>query len=466
MNKLLKYCQIGGTGVIAEAGEFYKDVNGQIKQINPNTVSHDDYILIDEQGNPISKMPYNQGGVAVNGVQNVLSASHENRKSDDDSYKKADEDIRIKPKEGKEFAKRFNFGNIKFNGGSPSKLFNSVLEAKTNKLKKYNNIEYNENSPYGINSSKANGAYVEALPQDEMIYDEIFNYQESKKQESNEDTMQRGGNILYVESKDDSRYRAYQDSLNVNKLQKLAINQYNNSLKLTPRQRKEYWDSLGEEGADVSNPLYDSVWNLTRLNKKEPVLHENYGKLQGIGLYMERPKYFPYPKKPVQVKSKLSAKNYKQPLQKKILHKNQINNLNKLQSIPYQQQEVDYDYPKIDFTPIQEQEFYNPERVIGSEYNQNLDASYGKFQKRKSDYYDKQLQKINRQQGGKGTLSPYPEMYGSKPVAMVNIKGKLYPATIVDGRTVSMDDVFDKRDSVELKNFKAIKLNKNERPKK
>lgn len=251
--------QGGENGVIAEAGEFYKDENGQIKQVNPDTVTHDDYMLIDEQGNPISKMPYNKGGVVISGVQNVLSASHENRETNEPSYKKADEDIRIKPKEGKEFAKRFNFDNIKFNGGSPSKLFDSVLEAKTKKLKKYNNVEYNENSLYGINSSKANGAYVESLPQDEMIYDEIFDYQESKKQENLSNFMQTGG---------------------------------------------------------------------------------------------------------------------------------------------------------------------------------------------------------------KGTLSPYPEMYGSKPVAMVNIKGKLYPASTVNGRTVSIDDVFNKRDSVELKNFKAIKLNKNERIKK
>lgn len=62
--------------------------------------------------------------------------------------------------------------------------------------------------------------------------------------------------------------------------------------------------------------------------------------------------------------------------------------------------------------------------------------------------------------GGKGVLSPYPQMQGNRPVAMVNVKGKLYPVSTIDNRTVSMDDVFMPKDSVNFLNQKAVRFKK------
>ena len=111
---------------------------------------------------------------------------------------------------------------------------------------------------------------------------------------------------------------------------------------------------------------------------------------------------------------------YKKPTQPvEILKRNKIDTLDQLEFIPYQQQEINYDYPNINYQATESTEFYNPERVVGSEYNQNPDASYGKFQKRKSDFYDKKLQEMNKKQYGGATQTNFKSRLN--PNADINI---------------------------------------------
>lgn len=63
-----------------------------------------------------------------------------------------------------------------------------------------------------------------------------------------------------------------------------------------------------------------------------------------------------------------------------------------------------------------------------------------------------------KQQGGR--LQQFPTMYGSKPVALVNTPQGVKRVDMINNRTVSMDDMFDK-DSVQVQGNKAIIVKKN-----
>jgi len=185
--------QLGGQGSLVkmESKEVYKDPNGNIMRVKDNAPTHDDGVLLN--GNKISKASYNEGGVVLP-AESVLSATHENRDEDDDSYGLIDEIIKIKPKELNQYANVLGFKNIKSNKSvSPSKAFELLRDSKlkqANKLLKPKRELFSDD--YTKASIKANEVLANTLPSDEDIYDLLFEIQESKKSYLSSRNKQKG----------------------------------------------------------------------------------------------------------------------------------------------------------------------------------------------------------------------------------------------------------------------------------
>jgi len=103
--------------------------------------------------------------------------------------------------------------------------------------------------------------------------------------------------VLRVSSPNDPRLRAYQDSLNVHNLQNIGLKEFEQSKKLTPAQRTNFWNGApgNTTGYNVNNPLWDSIW---RLNIPHKDL-ETSETLTGLGLSFHKPKPFPTPQRTV-----------------------------------------------------------------------------------------------------------------------------------------------------------------------
>jgi hypothetical protein len=93
MNKLAKYYQSGGQ-VIAEDKEYVKTDSGKVLKIK-NAPTHNDRVIATPKG----PVPAIKGGILLNNVKSVLSATQDNRNSNDRLYTYKDEEIKIKPKE-------------------------------------------------------------------------------------------------------------------------------------------------------------------------------------------------------------------------------------------------------------------------------------------------------------------------------------------------------------------------------
>jgi hypothetical protein len=60
-----------------------------------------------------------------------------------------------------------------------------------------------------------------------------------------------------------------------------------------------------------------------------------------------------------------------------------------------------------------------------------------------------------------GRLQVFPTMYGRIPVALADTPQGVKRIEVLDGRTISMDDMFNKKDSVQIKDNKAVTIKKN-----
>lgn len=517
-SKSLWNAQTGGETnnlTIVENGEYIKDNQGKIGKIT-NIPSHDDNeLIIDGESQYV---PKGQGGQGTYNVNSVLSATHENRNQSDNTYGKTDEEIKIKPQEALALAEQLNLSIKRPLGSiSPSKLMDKLLESREKLVTKYKDIDKPLNFERQANSFVANVDVLKSIPTPEDIYEFLFQNQEDSKSENNEmyaqtgiqidpakkgtfksaatrygmsmDALatdakenpekysgilrkkanfyrnfvkQTGGNTLYVDSKNDPRYKAYQDSLNL-------FNSYKNVRKgleekgYTPQMSyadktkimkfpvnrglgKEYYDSFQNKEnknikqineneyliLDTANNMVNTDLPYQLFNKKikpsgvtEYKGSEKYMigstpdnikiSTKGRGLQLAssvfgggrdirpvfeydnaNPKQQVIFKEPI-IKNRVNVNTkprYIQPV------RNQIDNLSQIESIPYQEQGVNYQYPDINYQAPESTEFYNPERVIGSEYIRNADGSMGRFQKKKSEYYDKELQEMNKQTGG------------------------------------------------------------------
>jgi len=196
--KNIKRQEGGDGGVIAEDKEWVKMEDGSVAKIN-NAPTHDDGVLI--TGNYQTKVGPGKGGVAIKGVESVISATQENRNVSDDSYTYKDEEIKIKPEKAINIANQFGFKIQKPSKNlSPAKLLDLLLQAKADFIAKYKQAENTETTTLEAkNSAKANQAIINALPSDEDLYDIIFSIQENSKEEESfmqieeQDSMQSGG---------------------------------------------------------------------------------------------------------------------------------------------------------------------------------------------------------------------------------------------------------------------------------
>ena len=201
MNKLAKYkrdfktyfnpMQSGGSNgkVIAEDNEYIKTNQGKVLKIE-DAPTHNDKVIQTPKGLVKAK----KGGILLDNVDSVLSATHENRNSKDRLYTHKDEEIKIMPKEAKVISEAFHLP-IKFQkkGISPSKLLDQLIEKRKTTLAKYENLltprRFSEST---FNAIKANKAVIASIPSVEELYDKVFEYSESKKSENTNNTAQLG----------------------------------------------------------------------------------------------------------------------------------------------------------------------------------------------------------------------------------------------------------------------------------
>jgi hypothetical protein len=176
--------------VIAENNEWVKMDDGSIARINDAPI-HDDNERFTDSG--FKKVKNNKGGVELSGIQSVISATHENRNSNDESYTDKDEEIKIKPKEAIDIATQLGFKiNKPTKSISPGKLLDLTIESKNKFLGKFKQTK----TPYSIEaqaSLKANEAVINSMLSDEDLYDAIFSVQENKKQGGANSIAQDGG---------------------------------------------------------------------------------------------------------------------------------------------------------------------------------------------------------------------------------------------------------------------------------
>lgn len=180
MSKLTKYLkkQVGGNSVpkvIAEKGEYFKDVEGKVQKVSDKMPEHDDPYLVTSNG--ITQANKGEGGVLLDDVASVVSNTQETK---NDSYNEIDESIGVKPKEAEYISKSLGL-KVKTNKTiSPSKFIDLLQKQVDKELQKYTKQTYTGN--YKENSITANKAVVSKLPTLENIYDLVFQLQESKKQ--------------------------------------------------------------------------------------------------------------------------------------------------------------------------------------------------------------------------------------------------------------------------------------------
>ena len=199
MKQSYKKYQVGSNGqpqAILEAGEVYRDMNGQINKLSENTPIHDDSVLVTNQGN--KAVSNNNGGILLSNVDSVLSNTHNNREPKDKSYGIVDRKIKIKPTEVKELSKILDLRIANKGIKSPSDLFNNMTEARDNKAKQLTKFKAGIwSSRAAQNSEKANLSQAATLPDDNSLYDVVFALQESKKPiKYSTSDYQYGGEII------------------------------------------------------------------------------------------------------------------------------------------------------------------------------------------------------------------------------------------------------------------------------
>lgn len=189
-NSQLKKKQFGGDGqeVIVEDGEIYQDEFGNI--IESNSFDHEDeFILLDD--GTIGKSPKNAGGELVN-AQTVVSDSYEKVKNGDRKNSEKERVLKFTPNESRDLLKgSLHWFNTK-KSMSPAELIREAVD-QTNKFSTKTD-KYEPYDKYGKNSQSANASQI---PDEQQIYDLVFQEQERRKEESGlfveDNEMQYGG---------------------------------------------------------------------------------------------------------------------------------------------------------------------------------------------------------------------------------------------------------------------------------
>ena len=178
MGKLNKYLK---PKVVVERGEYVRDNSGRVMQVSKDMPTHDDNIKVTQQG--IEKVKKGQGGLELEDINSVVSATQENRRQKDSSYTVVDDSIKLRPIEVQEWA--FNKFGIKVRkptkSSSFSKAITIVKDTVDAKVKKYNEAFPETTDRLVFNASKANKEVLQTLPQIEDIYEQALQDQEARK---------------------------------------------------------------------------------------------------------------------------------------------------------------------------------------------------------------------------------------------------------------------------------------------
>lgn len=184
MSKLNKYIQ-EGPEVVAESGEYVKDMDGRIARVSDDVPSHDEDILVTKTGT--TKVKKGKGGIKLGNLESVVSATQENRSTKSSTYGDGDEMIKVKPAQAMDIAKQLDFKIKVKRSTSPAKLIDALLEARAKKVDQYAKVEYKDNR-YAQASMSANASVLKTLPTIEDIYDTVLQFQEDAK---NQDAEQK-----------------------------------------------------------------------------------------------------------------------------------------------------------------------------------------------------------------------------------------------------------------------------------
>lgn len=176
--KLNKY--IKAQPIVVEKGEYVQDLNGKISKVSPFMPTHDDTDLV--KSGKVKKVKKGKGGIFLNNIGKIVSATQNNRNQKDKTYTEVDESIKFDKDEAKKFIQE-KFGlNAKINSSmSPAKVIDKSLEAKDKFAIKFKNLNHRKGDKFSDNSLLANKAQLAALPSLEEIFNTVFEEQEQKK---------------------------------------------------------------------------------------------------------------------------------------------------------------------------------------------------------------------------------------------------------------------------------------------
>lgn len=185
--------QYGGKEpILAEKGEVYRDRNGNIMQVPNNSPSHDDDEMV--MGASVHETKEGNGGHIVEDSESMLSASYDQVKTGDrdnsiyekalkftkDDFQMLNESFGVKPKIR---------GSL-----SSSKTFDIYNKALIKKKEKLIKIKFAGKDQYSLASQKLNNQLANDTPDEQDLYNTIYELQETKKQTSglNFDNISKG----------------------------------------------------------------------------------------------------------------------------------------------------------------------------------------------------------------------------------------------------------------------------------
>lgn len=178
MGKLNKYLK---PKVVVEKGEYVRNNAGQVMQVSQKMPTHDDTHKVTSTGT--EKVQKGQGGVELEGIESVVSATQENRNQRDATYTVVDDSIKLRPQDAQDWAmSKFGIKIAKPKSSlSFSKAITLVKDQVDIKVKKYEQAFPEASDKLVLNAAKANKEVLETLPSLEDIYEQALQDQEALK---------------------------------------------------------------------------------------------------------------------------------------------------------------------------------------------------------------------------------------------------------------------------------------------
>jgi low affinity Fe/Cu permease len=143
--------------------------------------THDDTHKVTSTGT--EKVKKGQGGVELEGIESVVSATQENRNQKDSTYTVVDDSIKLRPQDAQDWAmSKFGIKIAKPKSSlSFSKAITLVKDQVDIKVKKYEQAFPEASDKLVLNAAKANKEVLETLPSLEDIYEQALQDQEALK---------------------------------------------------------------------------------------------------------------------------------------------------------------------------------------------------------------------------------------------------------------------------------------------